>query len=211
MNFCNISEQFAGNRGVRRLFQWPRNHVITWHVTAAPSGLTVSQCKDIYSEAFEWWMAVCGVQYKYVPQARQANLLIGTRRIDGPAGVLAEAELPPPGTTASSQFRAWADNSDRWTDVDSGWEGTGRFPLRVVMAHEFGHSSGLGHNTDGRTNALMDPQVSHITRPQEWDAEEMVARYGEASEGGGEDGSEGDEYDRLAQVLASCLRRNFGD
>lgn len=203
--FCNVPQAMQGREelGTRRLFQWPRGHVITWHVDQAPRGFDRTEAQQHFKTAFDLWEAVCGVRYKFVTNARLANLFITTRRIDGPAGVLAEAELPMPGTNATSQYRVWFDE-EFWTIAEN-WQGAGRFPLITVAAHEFGHSSGLGHDEDGRTNALMDPSVSNISTPQDSDIAEMVARYGEKSGGGV--GGDGDEYDELGQTLADCLRR----
>lgn len=178
MQFCSLPKNMEGRDSRGNLSQWPRGMTITWWVERAPMGVTLPEARKIYEEAFGLWEAVCGVKTEYAASRRHANLLITTQRIDGPAGVLAQAQLPNPGTTRDVQLKVWFDGSERWTTLKENWEGSGRFPLLAVAAHEFGHSLGLGHNTDGHTNALMDPAVSHIWKPQEWDIAEMIDRYG---------------------------------
>jgi hypothetical protein len=174
--FCNVSETLAASAQVN-VCRWPAGMpMLRWTVVAGLPGFSAQSLTQTYEAAFTMWSLVSGVRFAYVPQTNSANILVGSRRIDGPAGVLAEAELPCGRITSSSQLRAWFDNSESWVVAEN--FPRGKMDLLRVAGHEFGHNLGIGHNTDGVTNSLMDPMVSHFRRPQNWDIMQAVMRYG---------------------------------
>lgn len=174
--YCNVSETLA-NSAQANLCRWPAGMPqIRWTVVAGLPGFATQSLVQCYESAFTAWSLVCGVKFAYVPQQNSANILVGSRRIDGPAGVLAEAELPCGRITSSSQLRVWMDNSESWVVAENAPRG--KMDLLGTSAHEFGHSLGIGHNMDPNTRALMDPTKSIIRAPQNWDMMQAVMRYG---------------------------------
>ena len=158
------------------------------------------------TKAIKPWDDVSGVVTSPTTDLSSANILIGVRRIDGPRGVLAEAELPCGNIHERTQLRVWGDVSDRWTVAENP-PGDKADVIRVYR-HEFGHSMGIGHNTDGVTNALMDPQISHLRELQQWDIDQQTLRYGKPSPGGSGGDSSNEE---LIRTLLNCLRKLTGE
>lgn len=206
-NFCNVPLAVAGDRGAG-LCQWPMGHNLTWCVIETIPGFTIEELAAVCADAWKSWDGVCGITITRVTNPATANILIGTRRIDGPMGVLAEAELPCGNIRPNSQLRVWIDNSDRF--VRAANPPAGKIDLLRVIRHEFGHSLGIGHNANGVTDSLMDPTVSHIVELQSWDIEQAVLRYGKNDIGGGSGGSGGTDTDGLIVLLdqlKDCLKK----
>lgn len=211
MSFCNVPEHVVGQAN-GRLCQWPRGHVVTWTVTGLLPGWTREQLVEVYGRAWLAWTSVSGLKTQFVEQVKQANIEVTSRAIDGPAGVLAEAELPCGNVTPSTRLRCWFDNREqKWVDaINVG--GIGAVDLLRVAIHEFGHNLGHGHDTDGRTNSIMDPAVSHLRDPQQVDIQRQIERYGEPvampdpTEPPAGDGRTADDIADLLVALADCLR-----
>lgn len=202
--FCRVPQYLVGEAG-GGLYQWPVGHKLTWTVVRGVPGFSVQDLQQIYQAGWDAWDLACGIEHEYVANPRTANILHGSRSIDQAGGVLAEAELPLPGTRPDAQLRFWLDDSDAWTTADN-WQGTGKFPILAVSMNEMGHNLGLGHNGDGLTNALMDPQISHINSLQPWDIEQARLRYGKDVPPDGPPPGNGGEDGELVKILLNCLR-----
>lgn len=200
--FCSVPH--ALGRGGLGVCQWPRGMTVTWHVVAGVPGFSIQDLQQIYAAAFDLWSAVSGFRHEYTSNPRNANLIEGSRPIDRAGGILAEHQLPCGNIGRRSQLQGWFDSSDSWTTAKN-WQGTGKFPIQAVAAHEFGHGIGISHNQDGVTNNLMDPTVSNINAPQSWDIEEAVTRYGPRPTN--PDPTPNDSKDDLLDHILDCLNK----
>lgn len=124
--------------------------------------------------AFDSWAKVCGLKPHYVTAARDARLLIYTAAIDGPNGVLADCELPTPG---KKQVKMRLDLGEEWDATLSG--NSRKLLLALVLAHEGGHSAGVGHTPNVTKKNIMDATYNPAVQvPGPWDIAEMQRRYG---------------------------------
>lgn len=172
--FCATKESAAAG-----ICQWPRGHVITWKVLDAIAKFPKRDYQEICRMAFAQWEAICGVRFELTTKGN-ANINITTRRIDGPGGILAEAQLPCGNPGPNTQLGLWVDTGDNWAYADNPPRGAIDI-LRVIM-HEGGHNIGLGH-ASGRGTNLMDQTISKIRGPQSgWDIPQAVMRYGDVSQ-----------------------------
>jgi len=164
--FCQTKEQdFLG------VSQWPDGD-IPWTITALIPGVTLEQMKEDIAWGYALWARNFGIKPRYVSDAREARVLIGTRRIDGPSGVLAEAELP----SGSRQVRMWFDVGDSWTSQFD--DGTRRIITKLVGVHEGGHTLGFGHAPSGSPNILAPIYNSKQRTAGPWDIAQGRSRYG---------------------------------
>ncbi len=175
MNFCQVQEDLVEDaRGYR---QWVRGFVPKWTIAEGVPGFDEEGLIDIYTQGYLLISAVCGIQFEYTDRVDRANIVWLSDRIDGPGGVLARHELPPPNADERVQIKGWIDVSERR------WVNAVNPPQRAqdiarVQVHEAGHGVGLGHAPQGSRN-LMAPTVSDIRTPQRsWDIPQLVARYG---------------------------------
>jgi hypothetical protein len=171
--FCALPDVMEARTS---LCKWPSNH-ITWTVQAAPPGLSVQQVAEAGQEAFRRWSEVCGLTAEYQPGNANVMIAMGTRRIDGTFGVLAESELP---CGQVRQCRQWYDSSEQWGLFDDRGPGGNAIDLIRVMTHELGHALGMNHI--GAGNLLAPTYSPTIIKPQAGDIKEMQARYGTPSE-----------------------------
>lgn len=155
-----------------RVDRWPMLDV-TWTITGRLPTLTVEAFRSAADEAWASWMEVCGVKLHYVDNPNQANILMGIQTI-GPGGVLADSQLPGPGTTPQTQLLQRYDTADDF--VKSANPPANKIDIGRVIKHEGGHALGLGHLPPGNLLAAM--YSTRIDRPQAGDIAEMVARYG---------------------------------
>lgn len=155
------------------LSRWP-DADFPWTITALVPGIGEAE----YRTACEWgvsqWAKICGLRPRYVSASRSARLLIGSRSIDGPAGILGETELPAPGM---AQVRMWIDTGETWTT--SFTPSQRQLILPVVLWHEAGHAIGLGHAPQGSTNIMAPIYNPAVTAAGPWDRAEAVRRYDE--------------------------------
>lgn len=170
--------------------QWDRRLAtgsgITYAVqryTTQLGGLTQADQDDLLDLAFRQWTDVCGIVFKRIRRAADANIVISssnsTREEFGQEfGVLAWCELPQ-GAAFAGQVRLKFDDSERWIR-----EGNVGIRYLNVACHEIGHGIGLDHDPDVRDAAiaLMDPMYSpDVGRPMpHFDVPQAVQRYGAA-------------------------------
>lgn len=177
-SFCNVPQSaLAAAAGAQ--CQWPRGSVVRWAAVKWPPGWSEAEFVNTLKASWNAWEAVCGFRTELVSNAKTANIVVQTRRIDGPAGVLAEAELPCGNVTSITQLGVWFDDSEqRWVDAIN--MSGGMIDLRRVAIHEFGHSAGMGHAPDGQRD-IMAPTISDLRAPGPWSTPQMVSRYGETA------------------------------
>jgi hypothetical protein len=150
------------------LCKWP-SKTITWSVLQSLPNVPMVEAA---TEAMKRIAAVCGVTHVYQPNNPSAMIVLGTRRIDGTFGVLAESELPCGGVR---QCRQWYDTGEQWAVFDGPGSGN-RIDIVRVMTHELCHAHGMNHIGAGN---LMAPTYSQsVIKPQDGDIQELQARYG---------------------------------
>jgi len=143
--FCNVPDHVAHARAgwAVRPIRW----TVTDHIPGVPDELV----KSITAEGLARWAAAADLSFEYTGRAADANILITFRDIDGPLGVLAEAELPH----GQKQCRVWFDR-EAW--IVHGTPAQRQVKFALVDWHELGHALGLGHIT-GEV-ALMNPSYN---------------------------------------------------
>ena len=196
--FCNVPETVLGAAGAG-LSQWPLGHVLTWSIVKTLPGWSHDDMRDCFHAQWKQWDEASGLTIEWTADASRANILIGTRKIDGPAGVLAEAQLPWQGIRPDSQLRQWYDENERWVFAKN--PGGGMIDLGRTSLHEDGHSLGIGHEGNGRTDAIMDPSISNLYTLQEWDKQQAILRYGRETIAPAPN-----ENDDLLKAIVECLR-----
>jgi hypothetical protein len=152
--------------------KWPDVN-ITWDIVADIKGLSRGQVQEGITEALNRWSKVCGIKPVFTPGNPNARILVGSRGIDGPMGVLAESELPCGGVR---QCRQWYDNGEPWAMFNGPGNANQIDFIRVSM-HELGHALGMNHI--GAGNLLAPTYSQSIWTAQSGDIAEMVARYGQ--------------------------------
>ena len=154
------------------LSQWP-DPDLPWTLVDLVPGLSEEELQAAMTWALDQWAKVCGIKPRYVTRSRDARLLVGSRRIDGNGGVLAECQLPQGGM---KQVRMWFDVLDQWTDdID---QQTRSIIVQLVGWHEAGHAIGLGHAPQGSPNIMAPTYSPRQLTAGVWDRSETVRRYG---------------------------------
>lgn len=155
-----------------RVCMWGRRD-LTCAWAGQLAGLTDSDVVAAIQRAWSAWHAVCGIQVAMTTDQRSASIVVTSRRIDGPANTLAQAELP---CGQDRQRPVEVDAQEPWVTVLD--PPRYRVSLVLTLIHEFGHSLGLPHGPPG---AIMQATYdSSIKRPQAWDIAEVQQRYGAA-------------------------------
>lgn len=175
--FCNVPMNASQRNAAGQYQGWAPGHVLTYGISQAPPGLSMPDFRDVVKANFATWQRHCGLRAEYRSNPRTANIHIYTRRIDGPEGILAQAELPQY-RQAAGQLGRWFDTQERKWVIKAN-PGPGEMDILRVDLHEGGHNLGLGHAPqDGSPADLMDPRVSHIREPQaDWDIPQIRFRY----------------------------------
>jgi hypothetical protein len=175
--FCGVNAGVTGFSG-GRMCQFPKGHEITITVRESPPGFRNRDMMDIAEQSMKTWQEVCGVKYRMVTSGK-ANITILQRKMDGPFGVLAEAELSC-GAADNTSLGLWFDSSEKFTTSSN--PSSGQIDIVAVCTHEIGHNLGLDHAPRGSDN-LMAPSIrrSNQRRLGSWDITNSIARYGEPS------------------------------
>lgn len=164
LRFCNVPDHLGHSRAGWKVR--PVRWTVLDHIPGVPDALV----KSITAEGLARWAAAADLEFEYTARAADANILITWRDIDGPLGVLAEAELPH----GQPQVRLWFDR-ERW--ITQGSPRQKEILFALVDWHELGHNLGLGHIT-GQL-ALMNPQYNpSLGGLQPADIEAIQGLYG---------------------------------
>jgi hypothetical protein len=198
IQFCNLPASINGvtDGGLR---QWSDGNLTfkirpTELVPAGIPGQTdLDTSYDIVKSAFKAIGDRCGVRGVAIPahSNRKPNILVGSRRIDGRHGVLAEAQLPWAGITKDQTLQLWFDNTDRFLQINNIGDA---LPVFEVTVHELLHNLGLGHY-NGQRKSIMLPQIT-LLDPNEIAADDpivqwLVDRYPQVDDGGGDQPGDG--------------------
>lgn len=159
LRFCGLPEQMASTK-----CRWNKP-VVKWHVAQTLPGVSLADRRQSYQIACERWMTGIGLVLEYTSNARTADILVTTYRMDGPSGVLADMQLP----CGQRQIKQRTDSSEPWRIYDGPPQVNGYIDLTRVDTHELGHGLGLPHLEHGN---LMQPMYdSRIWLPQPGDFE----------------------------------------
>lgn len=176
IRYCNLPDLFTLDAR-QPLAKWPHND-ITWgfKLSFQLPGFSKEESITTFTWAFAQWSQHANLHFIYTPNPdRQTNILIGSGRIDGAGNTLAWSELPP-----SPQVNQQYDQAEPFTFSQN--PARGRIDLGATAAHEIGHALGLPHKPQTSRRelpALLDPIYNpNIRTPQEWDIQQIQARYG---------------------------------
>lgn len=160
---CSVPD-FARSSNAN-LCQWPKTmaRVTLAHRLEGLNPLAADIERDLVKQACAAWNAVCGINLVVIDDMNSANIYsqVGSTG----AGVLAFSFLPC-GATAGTRLQQVYSQSTNWN----------KKILLQVLIHEIGHAIGIDHGPNG---ALMQPTANGaILKPQAWDIQQAVARYG---------------------------------
>lgn len=162
---CQLPEHMAA---AESHCQWPTKRV-KWTARNTVPNLSPELYRKLTEEAFALWAAVSQLQPVYVEDIAEANIIVGSQRIDGPGGVLGYANLP---CGPVRQVNTYMDTSDRWRFDPQGTTGT---LLQAVLLHEIGHTLGLPHGPEGNIMAPYYREGNFSLGS--WDLQEIRRRY----------------------------------
>lgn len=177
--FCGVTaEAFAiGNV----TYGWARGSKLTLGLEFSALGkLSDLDVKDAISMALkEVHESSEGIRLEITNSPQLANIYLRRQRLDGAMGVLADCEIPPPGSKADArQLRMRFDDSEGWVINET--PGQGQIDFYRVFLHELEHGLGLGHAPANLGQpALIAPTYSRTLRNlQAADKAELMRRYG---------------------------------
>lgn len=147
--FCGAQPEQL-NRARARVMRWNQKRELAWSIAQRVVGLTLDQQIAETEWAFQQWHEATNGYFTFrrIDNAALADIVLTTRRIDRPSGVLAEMQLPP---GDDRQLVGWWDEWEKW--------GQDRF-YRAVTVHELGHAMGLDHITTPGVTAVLNPTLN---------------------------------------------------
>lgn len=148
---------------------------LTWHPTAALPGMSLEDTKAVHAESWRRWAAVCGINPRYTPNARTANVIHNVGPIDGRFGTLAWSKLAYLTATSLDQLY---DSGEPWVVVLDEQQPVpqGKIEAIAVATHETGHVLGIAHIQSG--NLLAPIYSASIRSPRRGDIDQATMRYG---------------------------------
>lgn len=169
LRFCGHPDVMPLTEG---LSMWPRDgRPVTWSIMSQFPTLTTDEAKQAYSWAMAQWTAVCGLDIRYNPNPKTADVAVYVNQIDGRANVLAQSQLP---NNQRSLMRQFYDSAEPYVFAEK--PKPHEIDIGRVMCHENGHVIGIGHISNG--NLLQPLYDLNIRSPQRGDIREAQDRYG---------------------------------
>lgn len=152
-------------RSASAMCRWPQEPVNVCHQLTI---LDRSTCDRVMANVCRLWSAVCGINLVPSGNPSSANILITSNEDIDPSGnILGLTYLPCGMVSQASQLSEQLNPREGWTED----------LLLRVMLHETGHGIGLVHVPIG-TGAVMEPDLTSLSTPQDSDVQAVVARYG---------------------------------
>lgn len=169
--FCGAAPNQL-NRARARVMRWNQKRELKWSIADRLAGITIDQQIADTEWCFEQWAKASNgfFSYQRIDNAALADIVLTTRRIDRPGGVLAEMQLPP---GDDRQLVGWWDTSERWAQAGF---------YRAVTLHELGHAHGLDHITAPGVVAVLNPTLNMALKAlQSPDVQSLLSIYTEAA------------------------------
>lgn len=174
--FCGQNNQGFQING--RTYFWPVTTGLKWGLGISKLGpLSDMDLKGMYTDIFAEIAGVIDFKVEYTSNARAANFVVLSRRLDGPSGTLAQAGIPMPNFDGNSQLQVEWDDSESYGLFENAPQG--KVDAYRIGLHEALHWLGLGHGAiDPRDPCLIEPQYNpRIRHLQPRDKKELLRRY----------------------------------
>lgn len=176
--FCGQNQEGYSINGVT--YQWVRGSKLKWGLDFSQIGqLTYDDMVSAIKEFLKEITDCCDLFFEHITNADIANIKVTKKRLDGASGVLADMQIPPPGSKPdSTQLIGRVDDSENWGLFEN--PPSNAIDFYRTMLHEWEHACGLGHKPASVTKpALIAPIYSPTMRHlQVADKDELVRRYG---------------------------------
>lgn len=167
--FCGASPSQL-NRARARMMRWNQKRELKWSIAERVAGITIEQQIADTGWALDQWSEASNgfFTFQRIDNTALADIVLTTRRIDRPGGVLAEMQLPP---GDDRQLVGWMDTAEQWKQAGF---------YRAVILHELGHAMGLDHITNQL--AVLNPTLNMALKGlQAADVQSLLAIYSEAA------------------------------
>jgi len=162
-HFCRNAEQFGD--GTRAALKLHTNRP-TWYLRDELPWMKRAELEAVIQRAADGWTTVC--DFKAIRAANEASALwvFTVARMDGPGGVLADAQLP-------------GGSRQQICRIDVAENALSNL-LEVILRHEIGHLMGLQHFPANPPPELMEPTLNpKVAMPQKTEAALCVQWYGQ--------------------------------